>query len=85
MNRTKIKNILRPLVESIINERVAIQDNLLRGFTYEDLIDAIYSNERDMSEATIMRVFNELLKETITNAKEDLRDNMPFIMKQLHI
>lgn len=83
MNRTKIKNILRPLVESVLKGQIHQKDDLLSGFTYEDLIIAVESNEKTYDKTTVMRVFNQLLSENVANAKEELRANLPFILSKL--
>lgn len=83
MNRTKIKDILRPLVESVLKEQIHQTDDLLGGFTYEDLIIAVESNEKTYDKTTVMRVFNELLSKNVANAKEELRANLPFILSKL--
>ena len=38
-----------------------VLDDLLNGFTHDDLITAVLSNESVITEQTIKKVFNEML------------------------
>ena len=38
------------------------KDDLLRGITFEELIDTVYSNEQTRDEKAVKKVFEELLK-----------------------
>jgi len=59
------------------------KDNLLRGITFEDLIDTVFSNEREINERTVRKVYKELLRASMKDAEAELRDNMDEILSEL--
>lgn len=59
-----------------------IKDDLLAGITFEELIITLQSNEPEINEKVVQRVFSELVRDAVQNAKEELRDNMQMIIKQ---
>ncbi len=63
---------------------VSTLDNILAGFTIQDLIDAVYSNEAWKDEIRVKKVFNEFLEAQQKEAKETLRQNMDLILKELN-
>lgn len=63
---------------------VSTLDNILAGFTIQDLIDAVYCNEAWKDEIRVKKVFNELLEAQQKEAKETLRQNMQLILKELN-
>ena len=58
-----------------------VLDDLLGGFTYDDLITAVISNEPVITEQTIKKVFNEILQAQLTDAKAVLKANMQEVLK----
>ena len=58
-----------------------VLDDLLNGFTHDDLITAVLSNESVITEQTIKKVFNEMLQEQMNNAKATLKANMQKVLK----
>lgn len=73
------KQVRRSLKESHFNEN----DWLFTGITFDDLITAVESNEPDINESVINRVFNELMKSNLEDAKYDLKQKMPYLLKRL--
>jgi len=59
------------------------KENLLSGFDISELIDTIDANERVKDEKTVIKVFNELLKDQITDAKHILKKNMSKILEEI--
>lgn len=57
-------------------------DWLFRGFTFEDLITALESNEPEINPQTVTKVFNELYKANYQDALYDLKQNMNLIVKK---
>jgi hypothetical protein len=57
------------------------QDWLFKGFTFDDLITALQSNERDINENSVKKVFKELYNESMENALYELKTNMNQIIK----
>lgn len=85
-NRQNIKSKLRPIIESILKEASPqfpfnSHDWLLTGLTLEDLITAVQSNEPTIDERSVTKVFNELVKSTLEDARYELKQNMQKIIK----
>ena len=59
------------------------KDELLRGFTFEELIIAVQSNEKEITAQTVEKVYKEMLDACINDAKEELRSNMKWIIKEI--
>ena len=57
------------------------KDDLLRGITFEELIDTVYSNEQTRDEKAVKKVFEELLKASVAEARSELRRNLKEIVK----
>lgn len=49
--------------------------------TFEELIITVLHNEKTINEKTVKKVFNEILKMTLTDAEYLLNDNMDRIIK----
>ena len=58
-----------------------VMDDLLDGFTHDDLVTAILSNESEINEQTIKKVFNEILQAQLADAKALLKVNMQEVLK----
>lgn len=79
MKNTPYKKIFKE--KEKLKEFFHPQDDLLRGITFEDLIDTIYSNEPTVDERTVQKVFNEILQTNLMDAKAELRANMKQIIQ----
>lgn len=68
-----------------LNERFHTKDELLQGITFEELIITVQSNESESNynKATVTKVFNEILKMKLDDAKYELKSNMSHILKNL--
>jgi hypothetical protein len=66
-----------------LNERFHTKDELLKGITFEELIDTVQSNESKYDKATVTKVFNEILKMKLDDAKYELKSKMSHILKNL--
>ena len=75
------------LIESIVRKNlkegmpVYLKDDLLRGITFEELVETLQSNESVHDERAINRVFNEILKANLEDIRSELRANMKFIIQ----
>lgn len=61
----------------------SFQDSILDGITIDDIITATLSNEKEITEATVTKVFNEILKIQLTDAKFMLNKHMQDIIKEV--
>ena len=59
------------------------QDSILDGITIDDVITATLSNELEINESTVTKVYNEILKENMENAREMLKIYMQAIIKEV--
>jgi len=78
-----MKILMKKIVEATKKEAVHEKDNLLRGITFEELIIAVYSNERAINASSVIKVFNEIARERMANANSELRSNMKFIIDKV--
>ena len=69
-NKTKLKEFFHP------------KDDLMRGITFEELIETVQSNEKEITPQTVMKVFNEIHKTNKEDALAELRDSMSQIIKE---
>lgn len=67
----------------IYSNKFHSKDSLLDGFSYEDLITAVQSNETEVNERTVIKVFDEILQSQLTDARELLISNMDNIIKEV--
>ena len=65
-----------------LNEGVQQKDDIIRGITFEDVIIAVQSNEKVIDKNSVMKVYNEMLKTNLEEAKSELNKNMNWIIKQ---
>jgi hypothetical protein len=76
-------------IKELLNEKLNIResvhqkDDLLSGITFEDLIIAVESNEKEINKSTITKVYNELLKANMKDAQFELNKNMDWIIKKI--
>ncbi len=59
------------------------QDDLLRGISFQDLIDAVQSNEKVKDVKSVKKVFAEMVQANIFDARGDLSKNIKRILKEL--
>ena len=57
-------------------------DSLI-SLDFDDIITAVKSNEKEYTEEAINRVFNEILKTALEDARYELKDKMNDILKAL--
>ena len=57
------------------------EDNLLHGFSYQDLIDMVYSNEKIVDEESVTRCFNDILDSNTNEARHSLKSHMEKIVE----
>jgi len=62
-------------------DKFHVLDDLLSGFTHDDLVTAVLANEPAITEQTIKKVFDELLQQQINDAKAILKVNMQEVLK----
>ena len=55
-------------------------DSILDGITFSDLIVTLQSNEPTINREVVTRVFEEILKLQLEDARALLRENMEFIL-----
>ena len=69
--------------ESIVeNEFFHADDTLMRGITFDDIITAVQSNEKEINEAAVRKVFTEIYRTNFKDAQAELRDSMQKIIKE---
>jgi hypothetical protein len=66
----------------MFKSKFCIHDSLI-SISFDDIITATLSNEKVINEKAVNKVFNEILKAQITDAKHDLKKHMPDILKTL--
>jgi DNA mismatch repair ATPase MutS len=59
-----------------LNERVSGNDDILKAITYEELMDTVHSNEKEITEKAILKVYKEILKMNSDDALYELKKNM---------
>ena len=62
-------------------DKFHVLDDLLSGFTHDDLVTAVLANESEITEQTIKKVFNEMLQQQINEANSLLKTNMQEVLK----
>ena len=64
-----------------IKDKFHVMDDLLGGFTHDDLVTAVLSNESTITEQTVKKVFNEMLQQQINDVKATLKANLQEVLK----
>ncbi len=54
----------------------------MRGITFDDIITAVQSNEKEINEAAVRKVFTEIYRTNFKDAQAELRDSMQKIIKE---
>ena len=65
-----------------LGKDLMVKDNLLDGFTFEDVIDTLNCNEVIIDEVAVNRLVDDMLRENIINMREILNNNIPEIIKR---
>lgn len=60
-----------------------LEDDLLSGFSYQELVDTVLANEANPDEAAVIKVFNEILQSKIADAKETFKTERALIMGEI--
>ena len=63
------------------NEAISPKDEILGGIDVGELVDTVSSNEKEVNEKSVMKVYNEILKFRLDDAKAVLKKNMKDIIK----
>jgi len=64
-----------------INEMWNVHDDVLEGLSFQDLIDTVIANEKTRDKRAIEKVFKDILKEKVDDAKFMLKSKMKDILK----
>jgi len=60
-----------------------VKDSMLDGFSYDDLITAVQSNEKNISAETVKKTFKAILKAQVKDAEAMLEKHMKKILSEL--
>jgi len=82
MAKINLDKLIKEEIDSIFKQYFVAEDNLLRGITFEDLITAVHSNEKEINEQTIRKTFEEMVRTNLVDSKSLLRSNMKSILKE---
>jgi len=66
-----------------MKELFSFHDSILDGVTIEDVITATLSNEHVVNEATVTKVFNEILSTQLEDARFMLKKHMQDIINEV--
>ena len=66
----------------MFKDKFCAKDSLLEGIDFEELIITLQSNEQEINETTVNRVFEELLKAKLEDTREILKHNIKNILKE---
>jgi hypothetical protein len=55
-------------------------DSILDGITFDDLIVTLQSNERVIDEEAVVRVFEDIVRANLKDARYVLKNNIKFIL-----
>ena len=66
-----------------MSNRISLQDNILEGITFDELITTIQCNEAEVTTETIKKVFDEILNNRLEDARYTLAENIKFIKENI--
>ena len=66
----------------MFKDKFCVKDSLLEGIDFEELIITLQSNEQEINEQTVNRVFEEILEMKLDDARELLKKNINDIIKE---
>ena len=82
MKKSEIREMIR---EELLREsHWHPKDNILDDITFEELITTFESNEKTIDEKSITKVFNELMKGKVSEAKFTFKKNIGEILKYMN-
>ena len=58
---------------------VHIKDTILTSITFEDVIIALQSNEKEINSQTIITTYQSMLKDAVRDGQHELMSNLKFI------
>ena len=61
---------------------IHLKDDLIAGITLENLIITLQSNEETIDRDAVLKVFNELIRDNMDDARSLLHENMELIIKE---
>jgi len=61
------------------NNNFSIKDSILEGIDFEELITTIQSNESEITDRTIIKVYDEILQAKLEDARHILKENIEYI------
>jgi hypothetical protein len=64
----------------MFKDQFVVYDNILDGITFDDLITAVLSNEPEVNERTVKKVFKEILETQLKDADYLLEQHMQKII-----
>jgi hypothetical protein len=82
MNNPEKTAELIETMKSVFISQMSVEDECLRGFTFEELITTLQSNEANITEETVMRVANEILQASIQDMIFSVKYHMNEIIEQ---
>lgn len=59
---------------------INVSDSILDGITFDDLIVTLQSNERVIDEEAVVRVFEDIVRANLKDARYVLKNNIKFIL-----
>ena len=83
MAKINLDKLIKEEIDSVFKQYFVKEDDLLRGITFDDLITAIESNEKEINEISVKKVFEEMVRTNLVDSKSLLRSNMKSILKEL--
>jgi len=84
IGNSNFKNNVKKNDTLIKEEYFHTEDDLLRCITFQDLIDAVFSNEQVISKESIMKVWKEMKTDALADAEHELKQNMDKIIENLN-
>ena len=83
MKKSEIREMIREEVKKLSEAHWNPKDNILNDITFEELITTIESNEKTIDEKNITKVFNDLMKIKVSDAKYVFKKNISEIIKYI--
>jgi DNA gyrase/topoisomerase IV subunit B len=84
MKKSELRQIIREEVRDLNEAHFRPEDNILDDITFDELITTVEGNEKSIDERSVTRVFNELMKSKINEAKYVFKKNIKEIIKYIN-
>jgi len=84
MKKSKIREMIKEEIEKLNEAHWHPKDNILDNITFEELITTVESNEKIIDEKSITKVFDDLMKAKISEAKFSFKQNKNTILKYIN-